>query len=270
MSSERDTVSKQPDTVAEPVEFSILAWNVESGGNDPSVIAEQLTQLQGHDVYCLSEVHAKNFGRYTNALGPGFVSVNSALGGGDRLQLIFNSNRFELLEQKELHAYRDHELNNGNHRSPLLVRLRDRTSRTEFIVMTNHLARRNAGLRKQQAAGMREWARDQTVAVINIGDFNMDYNFVTEKGNDALPAMLADNVWQWIRPEEWIDTNWSDPDGDGNDNYPDSMLDFAFVAAAAKEWKPKCTVVVRDGDFPDDRTTSDHRPVVLSLSIMSR
>ena len=102
--------------------------------------------------------------------------------------------------------------------------------------------------------------------MINIGDFNMDYSFVTRSGNDAFPEMLRDNVWQWVRPTEFIDTNWSDPDGDGRDNYPDSMLDFAFVAGRAKDWNPVCQVVKRDGDFPDDDATSDHRPIELVLT----
>ena len=247
--------------------ISILAWNVESGGNDPAVIAQKIVELSGYDVYCLCEVHADNFGRYKSALGTGFASVNSNTGRGDLLQIIFNSNRFELLQQKELHRYGNHELNNGTHRSPLFVRLRDRASGFEFIVMTNHLARRNADLRTQQAAGLREWARDQNVAIINIGDFNMDYDFRTKKGNDAFVEMLRDNVWMWVKPTEFIDTNWSDPDGDGNDNYPDSMLDFAFVAGPAKEWNPASKVVVHDDDFPDDGTTSDHRPIELRLTI---
>jgi hypothetical protein len=61
-----------------------------------------------------------------------------------------------------------------------------------------------------------------------------------------------------------IDTNWSDDNG--VDRYPDSMLDFNFVAGAAKDWKAECRVIVRDGDFPDDKKTSDHRPVQLVLT----
>ena len=261
--------STTPPVATQPVEKTtplfILAWNLESGGNDPELIAQQLSELSGYDIYCLSEVHAKNFKLYANALPSGFVAVNSTLGGGDRMQILFDSNRFELLQQKELHEHGDYKLNNGNHRSPMFVRLKDRESSIEFIVMTNHLARRNAELRKQQAVGMREWARDQNVAVINIGDFNMDFDFHTRQGNSAFPEMIRDNVWTWIKPEEFIDTNWADPDGDGKDNYPDSMLDFAFVSGPAKDWNPICKVIVRDGDFPDDRTTSDHRPIELRL-----
>ncbi|QDV69020.1 Endonuclease/Exonuclease/phosphatase family protein [Rosistilla carotiformis] len=247
--------------------ISILAWNVESGGNYPEVIAKQLGEMSGYDVYCLSEVADENFDRYTAALGPKFQSVNGRTGRNDRLQISFDSDRFELLETKELMEHRDFTLNNGTHRSPLYVRLEDKVIGIQFIVMTNHLARGNAELRKQQAIGLREWARDQNVGVINIGDFNMDYDFHTERGNDAFPEILRDNIFSWVKPVDLIDTNWSDNDGDGNDNYPESMLDFALVAGPAKDWNPVCRVIVRENDFPDDKTTSDHRPIELRLTV---
>ena len=68
-------------------------------------------------------------------------------------------------------------------------------------------------------------------------------------------------MWKWIEPEELIDTNWFDPEADGVDNYPGSMLDFTFVSGKARRWDVRSRVIVRDGDFPDDETTSDHRPV---------
>ena len=246
--------------------ISILAWNVESGGNDPEVIAQQLTELGGYDIYCLSEVADENFDRYLTAVGSGFTSCNGNTGRNDRLQIIYNNGRFELLDQKEMMEYRDFVLNNGTHRSPLYVRLQDKVTGIQFIVMTNHLARGNAELRKEQAIGLREWARDQNVGVINIGDCNLDYDFRTERGNDAFPEIIRDNIFSWVKPKELIDTSWSDPDGDGNDNYPDSMLDFAFVAGPAKDWNSVCRVIVRDNDFPDDKTTSDHRPIELRVT----
>lgn len=262
-----DAPARAEKTQATSEIISILAWNVESGGNDPEVIAGQLSELTGYDIYCLSEVRSGSFGRYADAFGTQFKSVNGETGRGDRLQVMFNSERFELLQQKELHYHGDFELNNGTHRSPLFVRLRERVSGTEFIVMTNHFARRNADLRTQQASGLREWARDQNVAVINIGDFNLDYDFRSGEGNSAFPEMLRDNIWSWVQPVQLIDTNWADSDGDGSDNYPDSMLDFAFVAGPAKGWNPVCRVIVRDGDFPDDESTSDHRPIELVLEL---
>lgn len=255
------------DTSTDSNSISILAWNVESGGIDPEVIADQLRELSGYDIYCLQEVANENFDRYTAALGPDFQSVNGRTGRNDRLQISFNSKRFELLETKELMEHRDFILNNGTHRSPLYVRLQDKENGLQFIVMTNHLARGNAELRKEQAIGLREWARDQNVGIINIGDFNMDFDFETERGNDAFPEIIRDNIFTWVRPVELIDTNWADNDGDGKDNYPDSMLDFAFVAGPAKDWNPVCRVIIRDGDFPDDESTSDHRPIELKVTV---
>jgi endonuclease/exonuclease/phosphatase family metal-dependent hydrolase len=254
-----------PSATAAENAFTILSWNVESGGSDPAVIAAQLKEFGGYDIVCLSEVSPETFDQYQRAVGPQFKAINGKTGRDDSLQILFNEKRFQELQRGELARYRDIVINNDSHRSPLFVRLRDRVTNLEFIVMTNHLARGNAELRKQQAIGLREWARDQNVGVITIGDFNMDFDFKTERGNDAFPEMIRDNIWAWVRPKDLVDTNWADRNGDGIDDYPDSMLDFAFVAGPAKTWAPECVVVVRPGDFPDDEKTSDHRPIELIL-----
>lgn len=257
---------KKPPEVTLPLEelndtfsHAFLAWNVQSGESDARVIADQLRQLTGYDVYCLNEVLRRSFPIYKAAL-PDYQSIESVSGRSDRMMILFNVKKFELLEQKELH-----QLNNGTHRSPFYVRLRDKKTQTELIVMTNHLARGNKYLRLQQAAGLREWARDQSVGVVNIGDFNMDYSFKRKKGNLAFPEMLRDNIWKWIPPDPLVDTQWSD--NYGKDRYPYSMLDFAFVSGPAKSWDPKCRVIVRPDDFPDSYSTSDHRPVELRLNL---
>ena len=251
----------------EAVELAVFAWNVESGGADSKRIAERLAGYGEYNIFCLSEVHPDDFATYRQALGEDFDSFESRSGNEDRLQILYDKTRFELLEQIELDRHGDYVLNKGNLRSPTAVRLKDRLSGKTFIVMVNHLARGNAESRKQQAIGLREWARDQDTAIINVGDFNMDYEFATGKGNDALDEMRRDNVWKWIEPVTWIDTNWWDPEGDGLDNFEGSLLDFAFVAGPAKAWDAKCEVIVELNDFPDDATTSDHRPISLKLQL---
>ena len=103
--------------------------------------------------------------------------------------------------------------------------------------------------------------------MIAAGDFNMDYDFLTGKGNSGFDEMLRDDIWSWAKPDPLIDTNWADRNHDGEDDYPDSMLDFCFVANGAKDWDIECDVIVRDGDFPDDRKTSDHRPIEITVKI---
>jgi endonuclease/exonuclease/phosphatase family metal-dependent hydrolase len=253
--------------IEKPAVISILAWNVESGGADPKVIAQRLERLNDFDIVCLSEVHPDDFETHTKAKGDNFQTFFSKSGNEDRLQILFDKNRFELLQEIELTQHRDYILNSGKHRSPIAVRLRDSRSGKTFIVMVNHLARGDAKFRKAQAIGLREWARDQDVGIINMGDFNMDFEFATNKGNDALEEILRDNVWKWAQPKSWVDSNWWDPEGDGKDNFEGSLLDFAFIAGPAKEWDASCEVLVEEGDFPDNATTSDHRPVALRLTI---
>ena len=84
-------------------QLAVIAWNVESGGNNPAVIAEQLKEMAGYDVYCLNEVHPDSLERYAAAMPEGFIPVNSTTGGGDRMQISFDGKRFELLHAKELH-----------------------------------------------------------------------------------------------------------------------------------------------------------------------
>jgi endonuclease/exonuclease/phosphatase family metal-dependent hydrolase len=264
-SSAKADLAEDKSIVLASQDISILAWNVESGGSDPQVIAQQLKELGSDDIVCLSEVDPNNFELFRSAMGPSFSTINGRTGRSDSLQILYDSQKFEALQTEELGTYREYTLNNGTHRSPLYVRLKIKGTEWQFVVMVNHLARGNAELRKMQAIGLREWARDQDAPIVSIGDFNMDFDFRTERGNDAFPEMIRDNVWAWVRPKELVDTNWADRGKDGVDDYPDSMLDFAFVAGPAKTWTPECIVVVRPSDFPDDDKTSDHRPIRLTL-----
>lgn len=233
--------------------FSILAWNVESDGNDPDVIAKRLETFND-DVICLSEVHPENVERYESAL-ESYTPMLSRSGGNDRL-MILASPRFRILERIE-----HDEINDGRHRAPLSMRLQDEVTGTRFIVMTAHLARGNADFRTEQAHRMVEWARNEADPIIAIGDFNMDYEFQIEKGNDAFVEIVRDGVFRWLAPVPLADTNWFDGNGDGRDDYPGSMLDFAFAANGALEWDIDASVIVEQGDFPDDDATSDHRPI---------
>ena len=89
-----------------------------------------------------------------------------------------------------------------------------------FLLVTNHLARGNAEIRQAQAVGLREWARDQTLPVICVGNFNFDYNFADENGNEAFREFMRDGVWKWVKSAEWIDTNWADRNDDDIDDNP--------------------------------------------------
>lgn len=251
----------------------ILSWNVQSRGADTEVLADQLKWMEPYHIYALSEVRSKDLTRFTDAIGHRqtalFHHVNTSTGGRSlRLEIIFDTRRLQLIETREIFAVRQTLMNDElwHHRSPLVAKFRDRVTKQSFLVVLNHLARGDADLRTRQAKGLREWASTVSLPIIAVGDYNFDYDFPTSKGNAGFDEMLRDETWKWIKPMKLIDTNWADEDGDGKDDYPDSMLDFVFVSGAAKKWAAACRVIVRRGDFPDDETTSDHRPVELIIT----
>lgn len=266
---------KNYETIETRGKCSILHWNIESGGNDPELIAEQLFDLGVYSIVALSEVddHETIVSKYNHRWSDRYKVVLGDTGksrgdyADDRLLVLYDRHRFKRVESIEMSEVEGIQLNDGRHRSPLLVRFTDRLNGLEFAVIHNHFARGNAELRQSQARGLREWARNKSLPIICIGDLNLDYDFNTQQGNKAFDEMMKDGVFKWIKPDPFVDTNWSDRDGDGKDNYPDSMLDFSFVAGEAKEWDAECNVIVRDGDFPDNEKTSDHRPVELILRI---
>ena len=57
-----------PSELSQNTTLRFLSWNVESGGNDPAVIAEQLAQLGSYDVIALQEVHPSNSRAYLRAV----------------------------------------------------------------------------------------------------------------------------------------------------------------------------------------------------------
>lgn len=265
--------SSTEENDSEGFSYSILHWNVESGGNDSSIVADQLVEMGDYDVIGLSEVETP--AAYEEALSkkwPGRYEYIRGLSGAnetredDHLWLAFRKDKFSLIESKEMKEVSGFIFDDGHHRVPLYVKLKDLANSQEVVFLMNHLARGNKNFRQEQASTLREWARTKSIPIVAIGDYNLDFEFATEKGNKAFDEFMKDNVWLWVRPEPLVDTNWSDRDGDGVDNYIDSLLDFSFLSGAAKTWKASSRVIVRENDFPDTEKTSDHRPVELILS----
>ena len=251
---------------AQPPDLLVMGWNVESGGhsktdrtqgNSPKVIAKTIADFQGYDIIGLCEVHPNNIAKYVQAAGVGegsrFKDVIGSTGAGDRLMIMFDSDRLDLVESKELH-----HLNNGNHRSPLVGHFKIKEGGIEFFFMVNHLARGDSNLRRRQATGLSKWADSESLPIIAAGDFNFDYSLDDQKGNKAMKRMLSGNVFEWVKPAQLIKTNAS--------RY-NSILDFIFVANRPDTWKIASEILTAGFPFPDTNKTSDHRPVIARIYI---
>lgn len=236
--------------------LTVVSWNVESGGSDDQTIRQRMASFQGVDVWGLSEVAGvASAGIFETGAEDGeeatFDRIVGTTGGADRLAIIFNSERFQLVRQQELT-----NIGSGNQRAPLVAELREIASNRNFLFMVNHLARGNANLRRQQATQLNEWVRTQTLPVIAVGDYNFDWEVV---GGDQQHDIGYDNIanagaWTWVRPATLIKSQCSP-------NF-DSVLDFIFVNGAAQSWSGTAEILVVPNDCDPSPLTSDHRPLV--------
>lgn len=272
---------------ADPI--TAISWNVESGGADPAVIAKQLGELPKTTVYALQEVHGDDIARYGDAIrqahGESYRYYAGWTGLSDRQMLAYDSARLHLVTASEFFGrYNDDVMNDWRHRSPLHFQFTDKHSGAFFYLYVVHLAGGDALLRESQARALYTQVRNQPLFWLAVGDFNFEYSFHTKRGGKAYDLLTAEEQWKWAKPKTLVDTYWSDQDGDGNDDYPDSCRDFVFyhpisdrvrnlhgssmpAFKAAWDWTVTSEVIVRPGDFPDDERTSDHRPVMATIEL---
>lgn len=243
--------------------LTIAGFNVESGAASPQVIANQIGPLQDIDLWGFSEVRNANDGLIlaqgaADGESGNFESILGSTGGEDRLLIVYNSDRLELIESGEIN-----ELNlGGNVRAPLWARFQVEPSGPELIFMVNHLYRSNNERRHAQARGLNEWARSQTLPVIATGDYNFDWHFQTGDTNhdNGYDLMTADGVFTWVRPPApLVPTNCSSHK---------SVLDFFFVSGPAQQWQAESEILFPQSSYcPDSSTTSDHRPVLARFEL---
>ena len=241
-------------TTAAARELTVIGYNVESGGAEATVVGGVLESYDA-ELWGLSEVrNATDASTFESAAevggNAGYGQVLGTTGGGDRLLILYDEEVLELLSHEELHTANSW----GSVRSPLVGRFQVRSTGETFLFMVNHLYRSRAERRAEQAGILNRWGRAQVEPVIAVGDYNFDWS-VTDGDSDhdaAYDVFVADNVFTWARPSELVRTQ---------DSSYNSVLDFVFVSGTLTASGAESDIIRRAGDFPDDNTTSDHRPV---------
>lgn len=252
------------ETEPEQVSFRVIGWNMESGESSSAFLRGQVRDKNGVDVWGFSEVaNAAALSDFERGAeedeGSDFRSILGTTGGGDRLAIVYDSARLELKDQQELTA-----IALGRFRAPLVAHFKGRQTGFEFLFMVNHLARGDASARLEQAELLNDWAQEQDLPVIAVGDYNFDYHVTFGDGGDrdeGFDAFVEDGAFIWVRPERLRTTQ-------ANPRY-NTVLDFVFVANPPSGWTGASTILSRDGDqevadnapFPDSNSQTDHRPV---------
>jgi hypothetical protein len=236
-------------------ELEVIGYNVESGGADPNEVAIRIAAIDGCDIWGLCEVQNQDWvDIFEVAVEDGenadFKTILGTTGRADKLLIIYDSNKFDLINSEELN-----DINIGGYvRAPLVARFKIKDTDIEFYFMVNHLYRTNDERRHEQATLLNEWAVNQQIPVIAVGDYNYDWS-VTDGDSDhdeGYDNMIVNGVFVWVRPAILYKTQDSSYNG---------VLDFVFVSGDAKNWAVSSTILKVPNDFPDTDETSDHRPV---------
>jgi endonuclease/exonuclease/phosphatase family metal-dependent hydrolase len=248
-----------PIAFGHPLTMTVAGWNVDSGGAAPRLIAASLAAFAGVDLWGLAEVESeRDAQRFVEAAAEGegspFAGILGRSGGTDRLLIIYNTVRFQLLAHEELTVH----LAQGAPRAPLVAHLYDRLWGRELLLMVNNLYHSGENVRWWQARHLNSWARQQTLPVVAVGDYNFAWD-VANGDRDHDPGydyLVAAGAWKWVRPAILAPTQCH-----GSPCANNHIVDFIFVAQDALGWTGMSTIVVTPGDFPETSQTSDHRPV---------
>lgn len=250
--------------------ITVIGWNAESDDANPDTIANGIARIDGCDIWGMVEVlnstWAEQFERAAEiGENANFNHILGTTGDNSRdfMQIIYDSSRFELVQNFELHRINV----TGTVRAPLVAHFRIRTSGSEFLFMVNHLYRSRDFRRHEQARLSNLWASKQSLPIIAVGDYNFDWDIhVGDKVHDiGYDEMVSHGHFNWIRPRELKKTQ-ADP------RYH-TVLDFIFLGGNTWTWKAESKILARDGSDTDDDIlndndqTSDHRPVMATITI---
>lgn len=267
----------------EAAEICVTGWNLESTESRIENHEAVIRRNADCDIFVLSEVESDKWVYALEAViedetdrvmyfalsGSGWASKDDWDGGPDALAIIYDMERFDLLETRNLHymtertVYLNRSRSFLKYRAPFTAIFADRESGMVFEVVGVHLAR--PPYNRAQSAMLVQYAKDRSHPIIAAGDFNYDYEFRTIDGeqelrtkNDAYEDLTYGGVWRWAVPEPLARTTCNEVDGN---QYDPAILDFVFLANA--NWPHTSSVLeTQDGpDCKDNADRSDHRPV---------
>jgi endonuclease/exonuclease/phosphatase family metal-dependent hydrolase len=240
-------------------QLRVVGFNVESGGARPEGVATLVATTPGVNLWGFSEVQDDTWGMaFEQAAEQGtradVLRVLGTTGGADRLLILSNAERLDLLQHVELHDINPQ----GRVRAPLVGYFRLKVTGQECLFQGNHLYRSRADQRHLQAQLLNRWARQHTLPVIALGDFNFDWSVTNgDTNHDAgYDHLTADGVFVWVRPARLLRTQCGF----------DSVLDCVCVAGLAQRWPARAESLAAEPSYcPDTPTTSDHRPVMATF-----
>lgn len=253
--------------------LSVVSYNVESDGDtNPEQVAEDIANIDGSYLWGLTEVEGDSAVRHF------MIGMQSARRSGkfryfmsrsgsvrdrkdDHIAIVYDSLVLSLLETQELHFVRVNQNGGFNPglRGTLVGRFEHKPTGKEFLFAVNHLKCCGNGIttRMRQINLFRDWAVQQDLPIIAVGDWNTPVELGSGSPVPAsdFDAIVSGGVFDWVKPTNPIKTQCSA-------GY-NSMLDHIFTRGAASTWGGSAEILFTDQAYCDREKdgTADHRPV---------
>jgi hypothetical protein len=246
--------------------FTVVSWNTTSIRPDPHVAALRIATMEGADLWALAGVRDARWAElFREAAAEGkrreMASLLSPTVGSDRLLILYDLGRFELLRHLELGWQGEPWHRSGVFLRPALIaQLRHFGTGQEFLFMVNNLHPKWSA---QQADKIARWTQAQGLPVIAVGTYHFQYNLGPEPlqcdGQAGLLTLLSGGLFQWVNPVHSVRTYHSPFN---------TIEDFVFLANAAGRIYGQSEIVVEPGDFAGPEPTGAHRPIRTLFTIL--
>jgi endonuclease/exonuclease/phosphatase family metal-dependent hydrolase len=248
-----------------PLVFTAAALNVESGGSDAASVAEDtVAPIVGEAIFAFEEVENDAAAQLlVAAVNDGDQDIQyrfGTTGYDDHLVLAWDEDQFVLTALEELH---DLNIPNGTVRSPLVGTFEARATGLEFLFVVNHLWRTDDNARHEQAELLNAWGAAQTLPIVTMGDFNFDWNVDGSYHDEGYDRLVENDVFRWVRPPDPLIKSQCS-------SFYESVLDFAFVGGAAREWEASSAILRQEDDYCRGARASnysDHRPITATFTV---
>lgn len=267
--------AQAPDSDNQKFDLSVVSYNVESDSDtDPEVVAADIALIPESHLWGLSEAPPGYFDTYRAAIGNRYQIIKGTTGGGDRLAIVYDPEVLAERDSKEFSGA-------GGSRHPLMARFKIKGTTREIIVVLNHLQRgsgreaANNPTRQAQARWLNGWATgtvavDDPPAMILLGDYNFDFDIHDKDGNRAYDYFMESAIFRWIEPPCLAQGSCPSTGTGCNDDYS-SVLDFVFLAGAAKTWTATSEILFKSKAAAycanDSEGGADHFPVRAILTL---
>lgn len=232
------------------------SFNINSANTSATTIARQMSEQKEIDIWGISESCHEFPAKIKPILKQvgDYEVVNGSTGRDkNRLQIYYKQNKYRLLSHLELD-----NINKFNRvRAPLIAKFLDIETNKEFFFMVNHLYRNDNNARLEQAQQLNVWAKQQSLPIIAVGDYNFDLS--PYNPNDRGPgfdALIKDSTFTWIMPSLLLPSQCS--------SY-NSILDFVFISNKVVANNYSSDILYPEDGYCKNSKYSDHRPLIAMI-----